>query len=432
MKIVVFDLDGTLYQTRISLVQAFRSTLRELGLPPVDEEALCRHLGSTTETILKAVLPDGFDFEEFQHVLKGYEKQAIHSIGLLFPGTKEMLSALIQRGYTLTICSNGGEEHIRDVLKSTGIESYFSGIRSAKNYHSKGDAVKSLLSSGDAAILIGDTHYDFEAAKANRIPSIAAAYGYGLEPELRAATFSVASAAAIIGVVTQIEVFREITGKLIDRKRSKIIGINGVDTAGKTEFTARFSRYLEAVGHRNTVLTIDDFHNPSAVRRMGRDEITAYYQNAFDYKKIIQEVLEPLTDQGRLDTVVTCLDIDTDTYVKNMHLLIGPKTILLLEGVLLFREPLQKYFDGRIYLHIPFDEVLLRARERDVLRFGEGVMDKYRNKYIPVQKRYLQEWNPMKTSDVVVDNQKFESPFLLDGEKIDQAYAGLLSQPCHG
>jgi len=429
MRIVVFDLDGTLYQTRISLIQAFRSTLCELGLPPVDEDELCRHLGSTTETILKAVLPEGSDFAQFQFVLKGYEKQAIHSIGLLFPGTKEMLSALIKKGYTLTICSNGGEEHIRDVLKATGIESFFDGIRSAKNYRSKGDAVKSLLSAGDEAVLIGDTHYDFEAAKANQIPSIAAAYGYGMEPDLREATFSVSSAEGIIGAVIQIEVYREIADRLLDQKRCRIIGINGVDTAGKTEFTARFSRYLEAVGHRNTVLTIDDFHNHSDVRKMGPDEITAYEQNAFDYRKIIQEVLEPLTEHGSLDTVVTCLNLETDMYEKKMHLIIHPDNTLLLEGVLLFREPLKKYFEGKIFLYIPFDEVLSRARDRDLPRFGDDVIDKYRRKYIPVQKRYLQEWNPMRTSDMVVDNQLFEAPFIMNSEQINQACSRMIDQP---
>ncbi len=74
----------------------------------------------------------------------------------------------------------------------------------------------------------------------------------------------------------------------------KVIGINGVDTSGKTTFSENFSRFLYSVGIKNTVLHLDDFHNPSKIRSQGENEIESYYNHAFNYKQLIDEILSPL------------------------------------------------------------------------------------------------------------------------------------------
>jgi len=57
-----------------------------------------------------------------------------------------------------------------------------------------------------------------------------------------------------------IEVFQKITTELVD-KGKRIIGINGVDTSGKTVFTKKYAEYLTSIGVKNQVVHIDDFHN---------------------------------------------------------------------------------------------------------------------------------------------------------------------------
>jgi uridine kinase len=81
-----------------------------------------------------------------------------------------------------------------------------------------------------------------------------------------------------------------------------------------------------------------------------------------------------------------------------------------MEGVLLFRPPVDEYLDGRIYLHISFEEVLERANMRDVPKHGEAFLKKYIDKYIPVQKRYIEEFKPREHSDIVIDNSDYRYP----------------------
>ena len=68
---------------------------------------------------------------------------------------------------------------------------------------------------------------------------------------------------------------------------SRIIGINGVDTSGKTVFAQNLSRYFSHAGIKNAVIHMDDFLNPASIRKLGSNETEAYYNNAFDYDKLI-------------------------------------------------------------------------------------------------------------------------------------------------
>ena len=72
------------------------------------------------------------------------------------------------------------------------------------------------------------------------------------------------------------------------------------------------------------------------------------------------------------------------------------------------------YLEGKVFLHISFDEVLHRVKLRDVPKYGEGFLQKYSNKYIPIQKRYLSEEAPAQKSDLVINNEDYRNPKVLD------------------
>jgi uridine kinase len=84
--------------------------------------------------------------------------------------------------------------------------------------------------------------------------------------------------------------------------------------------------------------------------------------------------------------------------------------VLIVEGTLLFRRPVDEYLDYRIYLDIPFDEVVRRAQVRDVPRFGAEVLKKYSVKYIPAQQQYLESVRPAVIADMVIDNSDIQRP----------------------
>lgn len=187
--------------------------------------------------------------------------------------------------------------------------------------------------------------------------------------------------------------------------RACLLGLNGVDTAGKTVFAHRLTAALRP---RFPVALIhgDDFHHPHAIRYQHPDPVEGYLRHAFDLARLERELLAPLHRGDALNVTLTLLDLATDAYTLTRRYTITPETVVLLEGVLLYRPPLDRYFDARIFLEISETEVLRRA----VLRDGPEAVARYRARYIPAQRRYLAEYRPRERSDIVIDNDDVAHP----------------------
>ncbi|MBN1872854.1 MAG: hypothetical protein JXA33_01380 [Anaerolineae bacterium] len=195
--------------------------------------------------------------------------------------------------------------------------------------------------------------------------------------------------------------------------RAWIVGINGVDTAGKTIFAQHFATFLQTQGRDVALIHGDDFHNSRAIRRQGTDPVRGYIDHAFNLPLLERELLVPIQRGDVFDKTLALLDLDADTPSTVRHYTIRHDTIVLVEGVLLFRPPIDVYFDRRVFLHIPFDEVLRRAAARDVPHYGDDYLERYKFRYIPVQQWYLETRHPAERSDFVIDNTEPGSPSLI-------------------
>lgn len=211
--------------------------------------------------------------------------------------------------------------------------------------------------------------------------------------------------------MARVDVFRAVHEGIMGLRgaglgRAIVVGVNGTYTAGKTVFTEGLGEYLVARGERVQVIHYDDFHRPfSAMEWTEETEVEAFYEGAFEPEKLVRDVLAPLRAAGALHRVVDCVDLGAGTYTQRVRLDIDAETIVLLEGVLLFRPPVDGYLDYRVYLEISPEEVLRRARLRDVPRFGAWILGKFVTRYLPVQARYVAEWGPAGRSDLVVGNE---------------------------
>jgi len=89
--------------------------------------------------------------------------------------------------------------------------------------------------------------------------------------------------------------------------------------------------------------------------------------------------------------------------------------ILLFDGIFLQRPELAGAWDLVIFLVVDFREVLRRAVARDAERFGssEAAAARYRARYIPGEKLYLETCHPEDTADVVIDNTLPARPVLV-------------------
>jgi len=211
------------------------------------------------------------------------------------------------------------------------------------------------------------------------------------------------------------QIFAQIAQAISLGKRPTIVGISGAYTSGKTRFAQALAQYLADTGQKTQLIHYDDFHHPFSSIQWSSgcdDEINAYYNKAFDPEKLIGEVLQPLAQTGKIREEIACIDLGSGRYTKTVPFDIDEQTVVLLEGVLLFRPPLLRYLDYKIFLDIPPAEMLRRGAIRDVPQFGNAILEKYKTRYIPVHQRYLAEDRPTELADLLIDNTDYHHPVI--------------------
>ncbi|MFJ5269783.1 HAD-IA family hydrolase [Streptomyces sp. NPDC088358] len=192
--------------------------------------------------------------------------------------------------------------------------------------------------------------------------------------------------------------------------RPYVVGVTGIDTAGKSRMAERLRTVLRARGVPVAVVHVDDFHRPRAERYdSALPAPRQYYERSIDFARLAAEVLAPLRTDGGLHRSVAALDLPSDEWTTVRHD-IGPGTVVILEGVFLYRAETRPYVD--LFVHLDVDEhtVLERARQRDLPSQGAEVMRKYADKYLPAQRAYLERHPPRELAHVVVDNSRWEEP----------------------
>ncbi len=212
----------------------------------------------------------------------------------------------------------------------------------------------------------------------------------------------------------KLPVFKIILAQINRRRQDNrpfVVGINGIDCAGKTSFAASFEQLLVSHRYKTQAIALDDFHNPQTYRYEGDDQADNYYKRSFAIETIINELLLPIHQGGSFTTELTLLDLNTDSYDTTKRFSFDPATIVIFEGVFLFRKELALYIDFKIFLSISFDESKKRALLRDT-HLGREVLKRYDEKYLPAQQKYLSEYPPAGVADLIIDNRDWECPWV--------------------
>ena len=182
--LVIFDIDGTLFQTDCVTVPAVQQAFMMHGLRPPTREEICAFFGRPVEAYeawLAGLCPLGLA-DEIVEETNALELQFIGEHGKLYPDTWEVLSYLAEQGYDFAVCSNGPEPYVQEVLRAHDLDSFFSEVYARDTrYEDKTEMTGLILASlrPDKFAVVGDRRDDLEAAHAHGGFGIAAGYGFG-------------------------------------------------------------------------------------------------------------------------------------------------------------------------------------------------------------------------------------------------------------
>lgn len=196
-KVIIFDFDGTLCDTRSNIIIAFRATMEHLGLEMRDEETCGATIGLTLRDGFKSMYPE-FDDAKIDYCVETYRQifaeRRKELMPDLFPGVKETLEALRKRGYRMTIATSRLTDSLMLFMRHHGIDHYFEyAVGSDSVTHHKPHpepALKTLRELNIApseAIMVGDMPVDIAMAHNAGIRAIGVDYGNATREELEAA-----------------------------------------------------------------------------------------------------------------------------------------------------------------------------------------------------------------------------------------------------
>lgn len=192
-KLLIFDLDGTLIDTLKDLNNAVNYSLNKHGYELRSLEHTRKSIGDGVAMLVKRSLPETVTEIEYVNVLKDFEEYyKLHSNDNTspYPGMKETLIKLKEKGYLLAVSTN----KIEDVAISL-IENFYPNVfdtvcgdNKVRQRKPSPDSINEIcrrLSFNDKSSItyIGDTEVDFMTANNSKIGFILVSYGYRTEEE---------------------------------------------------------------------------------------------------------------------------------------------------------------------------------------------------------------------------------------------------------
>jgi phosphoglycolate phosphatase len=190
---VLFDLDGTLTDPFEGIVRSAHHAFAALGLPAPSDAELRAWVGPPLRDSFLAHLGDPAladaglaRYRERYLALGAYENRP-------YPGIAALLAELRAAGVRLFVATSKIRQPTMGILEHFGLLGFFEAVAAPEPHHSahKAEVIAELRPIVGAdwarAVMVGDTTYDVEGARANGLPCIAVSYGYGERAALEAA-----------------------------------------------------------------------------------------------------------------------------------------------------------------------------------------------------------------------------------------------------
>lgn len=188
---LLLDLDGTLIDPALGILNAYAKALAAMGHPMPPREALAWVIGPSLRVSLPKLLGPDADIE----AAVGHYRAYYGETGLFeahpYPGILDALSRLKAAGHRLIVCTAKAEVFATRIIDRFGFAPLVSrtyGPDLAGKLDDKADLIRHIFAceSLDPAetVMIGDRMFDCRAARANGLRSIGVLWGYGSREEL--------------------------------------------------------------------------------------------------------------------------------------------------------------------------------------------------------------------------------------------------------
>jgi phosphoglycolate phosphatase len=199
IKLIIFDLDGTLLDSLDDLTDATNHMLGRFGRGTLTMRDVRLLVGQGARRLVEGAMPGASadEVEEGVQLFLSYNDLHIADRTRLYPGVKETL-AVLGEGRVMSVISNKYEAHCRKLLSVLGLADRFRGVMGVDSHPSRKPSPEPLLKMmadlgfvpGETA-MVGDSSNDIIAGKGAGVVTVGCTYGYGDLSELSGADYRI-------------------------------------------------------------------------------------------------------------------------------------------------------------------------------------------------------------------------------------------------
>ncbi len=197
INLIIFDLDGTLIDSKADITNALNYALRLNGHLPLTVEETVKLIGDGATRLVEKAVGSALERQKIEKIrdefLQRYDEHATE-LTKPYDGVIETLERL--RAYRKVIVTNKPEGLAKKILRVLSMDGYFSAVLGPESVTNKKPSPEPLLKVMDMfgvqraeAIMVGDSANDVESGRLAGIKTVAVLYGYGTRDSLNGADF---------------------------------------------------------------------------------------------------------------------------------------------------------------------------------------------------------------------------------------------------
>jgi len=189
-ELLIFDLDGTLIDSKRDLADAVNAMRVHLGEPPLADETVYSYVGNGAQVLVQRALP-GRPAEEIDRghrFFLEYYRDHMLDATTLYPGVREALDTLLEMPVKMAVLTNKPVRFSEHLVKGLGLDGHFFRIYGGNSFEEKKPhpiGIETLISESGIArertLMIGDSAVDVLTARNAQVEACGVTWGF--QPE---------------------------------------------------------------------------------------------------------------------------------------------------------------------------------------------------------------------------------------------------------
>jgi len=189
--LVIFDLDGTLIDSKQDLCNSVNATREAMGLARLPDDLVASYVGNGAPVLIRRAMGDSASEEQVKMALAyflGYYREHMLDSTVPYDGVMECLEALAAAGAKMAVLTNKPVRFSTDLVRGLGMGDFFFQVYGGNSFEEKKPhpiGIHTLIKEAQAepghTWMVGDSSTDVLTARNAKVKAVGVTYG--LQPE---------------------------------------------------------------------------------------------------------------------------------------------------------------------------------------------------------------------------------------------------------